>query len=144
MRFMLAGYRPAGQPVDASALEGAATSQPTTRPVGKSRRRAKRRMVVRAVAVAGGGKTEVVLTQEDVDRIRRSPEGASALRQAQVVIVVNSAAAGTEGRLWLGQESAVCVNVERVKPLAKTTTTTTATKTFYHKGTKTRRKTETK
>lgn len=144
VRFMLAGYRPTGQEVDASATKGDATSQPTTRPVGKSRRRAKRRMAVKAMAVAGQGKTEVVLTQEDVDRIRRSPEGASALRRAQVVIVVNSAAAGTEGRLWLGLDSAVCLNVIRVNPLiqkaTRTETTTTATKTFYHGDSETQRK----
>ena len=40
-----------------------------------------------------------MLTREDVDRIRRSPEGASALKRAQVVIVVDSAAAGTEAKL---------------------------------------------
>ena len=57
-------------------------------------------MVVRAAGASGEEKTEVVLSREDVDRIRRSPEGANALRQAHVVIVVDSAAAGTEGRLY--------------------------------------------
>jgi hypothetical protein len=56
-------------------------------------------MVVRAAQATGEEKTEVVLTREDVDRIRRSPEGASALKNAHVVIVVDSAAAGTEGFL---------------------------------------------
>ncbi|MFQ5491165.1 MAG: hypothetical protein ACE5GE_10620 [Phycisphaerae bacterium] len=108
LRFMLAGYQPTSGPAVDSAGQGDPDEQPTTQPTVKKRRRAKRRMAVKVTQAAGQAKTEVVLTQEDVDRIRRSPEGASALRRAQVVIVVNSAAAGTEGRLELDVDSALC------------------------------------
>ena len=82
------------------------STQPTSQPVERrAKRRAKRRMVVRAAQATGQQKTEVVLTREDVDRIRRSPEGASALKNAHVVIVVDSAAAGTEGRLNLRRQT---------------------------------------
>jgi hypothetical protein len=74
-------------------------------------------MVVRAAGASGKEKTEVVLTREDVDRIRRSPEGANALKKAQVVIVVDSAAAGTEGRLSPVRENARGL-VQRTVPSA--------------------------
>jgi hypothetical protein len=75
-------------------------TQPTTQPVPETRRRAKRRLLLKGIDVSGPGKTQLVLTQEDVDKLYESPEGVSAIRNAQVLVVVDAAAAGTEGRLW--------------------------------------------
>ena len=100
LRFMLVSHQPPSPPAQAASQPAEPGTQPTSRPAKEpTKRRARRRMVVRAAGASGEEKTEVVLTREDVDRIRRSPEGANALRQAHVVIVVDSAAAGTEGRL---------------------------------------------
>ncbi len=77
--------RPASQPA----------SRPTTRPAKKTRRR---RRVVRAAQATGKSGTEIVLTKEDADRLRQSPEGASLLRTGQVIVVVDSVAAGIQGR----------------------------------------------
>ncbi|UCG32913.1 MAG: hypothetical protein JSU68_14765, partial [Phycisphaerales bacterium] len=76
------------------------STQPTTQPAPMTRRRAKRRLQLQGIDVSGPGKTQLVLTREDVDRLYGSPEGVSALRNAQVLVVVDAAAAGTEGRLW--------------------------------------------
>jgi len=76
------------------------TSQPTDEPsTAPSKRRAKRRMAVRVAEITGAQKTQLVLTQEDAQRLRRSPDAAGALKNAQVLIVVDAPAAGSEGRL---------------------------------------------
>ncbi|MBN1489138.1 MAG: hypothetical protein JXA69_04405 [Phycisphaerae bacterium] len=75
-----------------------ATSAPTSQPDEPTRRRAKRRMAVRVQDVTGDQKTELVLTEEDAERLRSSPEATSAMKRAQVLVVVDAAAAGTEGR----------------------------------------------
>ncbi len=102
LRFRLVSYQATTTTAQAASQPSEPTTQPTSQP---TRRRAKRRMVVQAAEVAGQEKTEIVLTREDVDRIRRSPGGASALRNAHVVVVVDSAAAGTEGRLLPKRET---------------------------------------
>jgi hypothetical protein len=109
--FMLASAAPQEPPGDNRVGQQEATSQPTDDPsTASSRRRAKRRMAVRVAEIAGGQKTQLVLTQEDAQRLRRSPEAASALKNAQVLIVVDAPAAGSEGRLpvsdWSGRAHA--------------------------------------
>ena len=103
VRLLLARYQPVGDgPEDRlePAPTSRPTSQPSSQPAGKGKRRAKRRMVLRGAEATGAARTQLVLTREDVERLRRSPEGAAALHNAQVLIVVDAAAAGTEGRLW--------------------------------------------
>jgi hypothetical protein len=100
--FMLASAAPQDPPGNIGIGRQQTTSQPTDKPsTAPSKRRAKRRMAVRVAKVAGGQKTQLVLTQEDAQRLRRSPEAASALKNAQVLVVVDAPAAGSEGRLPL-------------------------------------------
>jgi hypothetical protein len=73
---------------------GQAASRPTSRPAARGRRRT----VVKATRSAGATKTQVVLTKEDAEKLRTSPEGASLLKNGQVIVVVDSAAAGIQGR----------------------------------------------
>lgn len=68
------------------------TSQPTSRPTRRRRR------VVRAVKTGPRHKTEIVLTRQDAEKLRKDPKGASLLRQGRVIVVVDSAAAGIQGR----------------------------------------------
>ena len=73
-----------------------AASQPTSKPIRRPRRR---RRVVKAVKRAGVNKTRIVLTKRDAERLRKSAEGANLLRSGRVIVVVDSVAAGIEGRL---------------------------------------------
>jgi hypothetical protein len=73
------------------------TTTPTSQPADESRRR-RRRRVVQAVAATGQQNTQIVLTEEDAAKLRRDPEAASLLRKGQVMVVVDSAAAGIEAR----------------------------------------------
>ncbi len=108
LRFMLASFQPEQEQVMKSGAATQPAEEPTSQPAkNRSKRRAKRRMAVRAAQTVGEGNVKVVLTKQDVDRIRRSPEGASALRNAHVVIVTDSAAAGIEGRLILDADTAL-------------------------------------
>ncbi len=120
-RFLLASFRtqPAADDEQAGGTAAAGppgdvTTQPTTQPTETPKRRAKRRMAVQAAGASGNEATQVVLTREDVDRIRRSPEAASALRSAQVIIVVDAAAAGTEARLKRGTDSEATALLEPI------------------------------
>ncbi|HKQ48243.1 MAG TPA: hypothetical protein VJZ71_09260 [Phycisphaerae bacterium] len=81
--------------------EGPASSQPTTSPASQpTSRPGRRRVVVKAAhPVAGQAPSQIVLTKEDAEKIRQSPEGASLLRSGKVIVVVDSAAAGIQGRL---------------------------------------------
>ena len=100
--FMLASAAPRDPPDDTRIGQQETTSQPTDKPsTAPSRRRAKRRMAVRVAEIAGAQKTQLVLTQEDAQRLRRSPDAAGALKNAQVLVVVDAPAAGSEGRLPL-------------------------------------------
>ena len=56
-------------------------------------------MAVQVAKVDGAQRAQLVLTREDAERLRHSPEAAEALRNAQVLVVVDAPAAGTEGRL---------------------------------------------
>ena len=82
-----------------------AASQPSSQPATRSRRRGRRRVVVKGTAASGEHKTRIVVTNEDAEKLRRSAQGASLLREGQVVIVVDSAAAGIQGRhdSWSGE-----------------------------------------
>lgn len=102
VRARLASYAQAESVAEAQPT----TSQPASQPAKKSRRRVRRgRVAVKAVEASGDKKTRIVVTSEDAEKLRRSPEGASLIREGQVVIVVDSAAAGTQGRheRWPGE-----------------------------------------
>jgi hypothetical protein len=64
-----------------------------------SKRRQKRLRTVKAVQGVGEAKTTLVLTAEDARKLADSPDGARALRNGKVIVVVDAAAAGSEGRL---------------------------------------------
>ena len=101
---------PADEPVFADDTQRThPRSQPTSRPTSRasepSRRR--RRRVIRAVRTTGENKTKIVLTQEDADKLRKDAKGASLLRNGQVIVVVDSVAAGIEGRRDDGLDDAV-------------------------------------
>lgn len=82
---------PSSQPTTTSA-----TSQATSRP-------GRRRVVVKAAhAIPGQAPSQIVLTKEDAEKLRQSPEGASLLRSGKVIVVVDSAAAGIQG--WLPRD----------------------------------------
>jgi len=98
LQFMLVGFYPEQENTAKPAPKRGMT-QPASRPAEHTRRRARRRMAVRVARIAGRQKTQLVLTREDAERLGNSPKAASAMRKAQVLIVVDAPAAGTEGRL---------------------------------------------
>ena len=103
VQWMLASYHDHDA---AEALDKPATTQPTSQPAEEpTKRRAKRRMAARVTGLSDDQSTQLVLTREDAERLRRSPEAASAMKNAQVIVVVDSAAAGIEGRLETLSES---------------------------------------
>lgn len=82
--------------------EGPASSQPTTASATSqaTSRPGRRRVVVKAAhPMPGQAPSQIVLTKEDAEKLRQSPEGASLLRSGKVIVVVDSAAAGIQGRL---------------------------------------------
>jgi hypothetical protein len=87
-RVRLAVYQPQRKPP---------TSRPADRPPRKRGKR-RRRVVVKAAAATGKQGTQVVLTRADAERLANNPEGASLLREGKVIVVVDSAAAGIDGR----------------------------------------------
>ncbi len=99
-QFRLAEYRPAASGPTSSVMASQPASQPGVETLTEVKRRAKRRMAVRVAETGGQQKTQLVLTKEDAERLRKSPDAAAAMRNAQVIVVVDAAAAGTEGRLW--------------------------------------------
>jgi hypothetical protein len=83
--MFLYGENPSSQPTTGPA------SQPTSRP-------GRRRVVVKAAhPIPGQANSQIVLTKEDAEKLRQSPEGASLLRNGKVIVVVDSAAAGIQG-----------------------------------------------
>ena len=78
------------------------TSQPTSGPTTKPGEAPRRRKVVKAAQATGASSTEIVLTKEDAEKLRKDPEGAALLRSGQVIVVVDSVAAGIEGRHEIG------------------------------------------
>ncbi len=83
---------PAAQSAPATSFgRDAAGTQP-------SRRRARQQIVVQATAPGAAPNAQLVITREDAERLRNSPEAAEAMRKGQVLIVVDASAAGTEGR----------------------------------------------
>ncbi|MBN1514112.1 MAG: hypothetical protein JXB13_18995 [Phycisphaerae bacterium] len=90
------------QPVDPPAATTASrpTSAPATQPgtPDASTKRQRKRIVVKAADAGAASGTQIVLTTEDAEALRQTPEGASLLRSGRVVVVVDSAAAGIEGR----------------------------------------------
>jgi len=90
------------QPVDSTPARAASrpTSAPATQPgtPDASAKRQRKRIVVKAADAGAASGTQIVLTAEDAEALRQTPEGASLLRSGRVVVVVDSAAAGIEGR----------------------------------------------
>lgn len=93
--YRLAQYNPTSQ---ADKAAGPTATAPATQAADADRRRAKRRMAVKVAETTGQNKTQLVLSQEDAERLKKSPEAAAAVRNAQVLVVVDAAAAGFEGR----------------------------------------------
>lgn len=100
--YQLAQFNP--QATTGKTTAPAATEPASTQPAEQSHRRAKRRMAVRVAETVGQQSTQLVLTQSDAERLRNSPEAASAMRNAQVIVVVDATAAGIEGCLPLRLE----------------------------------------
>ncbi len=73
------------------------TSRPASRPTTRKTRR--RRRVVRAIKSPTGRPQDIVLTKEDAAKLSKDPDAAALLRAGRVLIVVDSAAAGIQGRL---------------------------------------------
>lgn len=84
-------------------------TQPSSQPVRKPRRRPRRRVVVKGATTAGEHKTRIVVTEEDAEKLCKSAEGASLMREGNVVIVVDSVAAGTQGRRRLESQKTTAV-----------------------------------
>lgn len=83
-------------PTHADPASKPATTQPASQPTDGSRRRP--RMVVKAVKRADKNPTQVVLTKEDAEKLSKSAEGSNLLRDGKVIVVVDSVAAGIQGR----------------------------------------------
>lgn len=92
---LMLGWDGLGSDSMASALVSTppTASQPTTQ---SSARRKKR--VIRAVKTPTSGDTKIVLTKADAEELAKSAEGASLLRSGRVIVVVDTVAAGTQGR----------------------------------------------
>ncbi|MBX3395460.1 MAG: hypothetical protein KF841_08830 [Phycisphaerae bacterium] len=70
-----------------------AASQPTTQSSGRRRKR-----VIQAVKTPTSGDTKIVLTKADAEELAKSAEGASLIRSGRVIVVVDTVAAGVQGR----------------------------------------------
>jgi hypothetical protein len=122
-RVLLASFAPSDEPTPApspSPSPGATatpapspllgpgpTATPTSEPT-EVRSRRRKRSAVKAVTASGTTPTQIVLTRETADMLRKSAMGASLLRMSEVVIVVDSAAAGIQGRFEpLGEGTAI-------------------------------------
>ncbi len=79
---------------------GRAASQPASQPASRPADRKRQRiLVVKAVKSLGADDTKIVVTREDAERMQKSAEGSSLLRSGRVIVVVDSVAAGVQGRL---------------------------------------------
>jgi hypothetical protein len=85
-------------PPEAAKQPSRPTSQPASAPTSQSSEGPHRRKVVKASGAVGKTATGIVLTKEDAERLRQDPEAAALLRGGQVMVVVDSVAAGIEGR----------------------------------------------
>lgn len=81
-----------------------AATRPTSRPSSGPAEGPRRRKVVKAADATGRASTELVLTKEDVEKLSKDPAGAALLRNGQVIVVVDSVAAGIEGRRPAGAD----------------------------------------
>ncbi len=93
-RIILASYNQ-----DNPQPEPTAEPADSPEPDKKKNKRKRRRVSVKAKKAEGELKGKIVLTKEDADKLSKSEVGASLLRKSQVVIVVDSAAAGIQGML---------------------------------------------
>ena len=92
-QIILASYEQ-DKPKPESTAEPAGSPEPDKK---KKSKRKRRRVSVKAKKAEGELKGKIVLTQEDADKLSKSEVGSSLLRESQVVIVVDSAAAGVQG-----------------------------------------------
>lgn len=95
--------------VDKPPTSKPAATQPTSKPAHKPRRR---RRVLRAIKTTGADKTKIVLTKQDAEKLRNTAKGANLLRSGRVVVVVDSVAAGIEGRLDVSPEDRIFARAE--------------------------------
>ncbi len=87
--------------IEGQPSEGAprAASQPASGPASRPSPAKRRRIpVVKAVKNLGADGTRIVVTREDAERMQKSAEGSSLLRSGRVIVVVDSVAAGVQGR----------------------------------------------
>lgn len=89
----LAARQPEAKP------SNAADDKPKKETPKKQRKRRRRRHAVKAIRADGANKTKIVLTATDADKLRLDKTSAHLLRNAEVVVVVDSAAAGIQGLL---------------------------------------------
>ena len=80
------------------AQAAAATRPPATRPTTRPRRRPRRR-AVRAIRATGKDKSVLVVADKDALKLLKDPAAAGLARGGRVLVVVDAAAAGVEGRL---------------------------------------------
>lgn len=92
-----AWYAYVAEPPGAAPTQPAG-SQPSASTAPAATQPSRRRIVVKAARAAGQDNTQIVLTKQDAERLRNTPDGAALLRAGKVVIVVDSAAAGIQGR----------------------------------------------
>jgi len=59
-----------------------------------------------------GDRTKIVLTKQDAEKLRNTAKGANLLRSGRVIVVVDSVAAGIEGRLDVGPEDRTFARAE--------------------------------
>ena len=86
--------RPDSSDQTATAPATSPATQPTTRP-----RRKPRRFVVRATRTQGGEKAILVIDKQESLKLLKDPRAAGLARDGRVLVVVDAAAAGMEGRL---------------------------------------------
>ena len=106
-RVELAAAAPAAtwQNVDGVGLDrlllaqaAAAPKPPATRATTRPRRKSRRR-VVRATRAIGKDKSVLVVAEKDALKLLKDPAAAGLARGGRVLVVVDAAAAGVEGRL---------------------------------------------
>ncbi|MBN2383818.1 hypothetical protein JXQ70_13165 [bacterium] len=56
-------------------------------------------LVIKGISAQGSEKTEILISRQDADKIKNSPELQDSLNNCRVVVVLRSEAGGTEGRL---------------------------------------------
>ena len=97
--FLMPASRNPLEAMERRYADGGSGAGVASQPTGEVKRRAKRTLAVRSAMGGGRSPTEIVLTKADAEKLAKSPEAAGAMKNSQVLVVVDAAAAGTEGRL---------------------------------------------